>query len=114
MLRDVLATLDEAGFDPLLNGDTFAEGFDFFQPGRAPQKSLPGRVSGLEPRLRAGLARLFASPPPGIFAGFAMGTRDEMLAVQRQLRPRCRAGSRPTCCAALAIAASCASWPRRA
>ena len=28
----------------------------------------------------------FASPPPGIFAGFVMGTRDEMLAVQRLLQ----------------------------
>ena len=32
LLGNVLATLDRAGYDALLNGDTFAEGFDFYQP----------------------------------------------------------------------------------
>ncbi len=32
VLRTMLATLNQAGYDPLLNGDTFSEGFDFFQP----------------------------------------------------------------------------------
>ena len=36
--------------------------------------------------MRAGVARLFRLSAAGIFAGFAMGTRDEMLAVERLLR----------------------------
>ena len=32
LLGNVLAALDRAGYDPLLNGDTFADGFDFYQP----------------------------------------------------------------------------------
>ena len=32
VLRDLMTILDRAGHDALLNADTFAEGFDYFQP----------------------------------------------------------------------------------
>ena len=85
LLRDVLATLDRAGYDALLNGDTFAEGFDFFQPGEPRENRFLAEYLALNPGCGRVWPDFFASPPPGIFAGFVMGTRDEMLAVQRLL-----------------------------
>jgi Cof subfamily protein (haloacid dehalogenase superfamily) len=86
VLRAVLATLDGAGYDALLNADTFAEGFDFFQPGKPRKNGYLAEYLALNPGCGRVWPDFFASPPPGIFAGFAMGTYDEMLALQRQLQ----------------------------
>ena len=85
LLREVLAVLDRAGCDPLLNGDTFAEGFDFYQPAAPRENRFLAEYLALNPGCGRVWPDFFASPPPGIFAGFVMGTRDEMLTVQRLL-----------------------------
>jgi len=85
LLGDVLAILDRAGHDALLNGDTFAEGFDFYQPAAPRANRYLAEYLAMNPGCGRVWPDFFASPPPGIFAGFAMGTRDEMLTVQRQL-----------------------------
>ena len=86
LLGKILAIINVAGYDPLLNGDTFGEGFDFYQPaGLRENRYLAEYIA-----LNAGRGRIwpdfFASGPTGIFAGFVMGSRDEMLAVERQLQ----------------------------
>ena len=86
LLRDVLATLDRAGYDALLNGDTFADGFDFFQPAEPRENPYLAEYLALNPGCGRVWPDFFAAPPPGIFAGFAMGTREEMPAVQRLLQ----------------------------
>ena len=76
--------LDRAGYDALLNGDTFAEGFDFYQPGQPRENRYLEEYLALNP----GCGRVwpdFSPLRPGDFAGFVMGTRDEMLTVQQQL-----------------------------
>ena len=78
--------LDNAGCDALLNGDTFAEGFDFYQPPKPEAEPLSSGVPGAEPRLRPGLAGFLTAPPPRVFAGFTMGTREEMLTVETRLQ----------------------------
>ena len=85
LLCCALAILDEAGYDALLNGDTYAEGFDFFQPDKPRENRYLAEYLALNPGCGRIWPDFFASPPPGIFAGFVMGTRDEMLAVQRRL-----------------------------
>ena len=85
LLADVLAILDRAGYDALLNGDTFAEGFDFYQPAEPRENPYLAEYLAVNPGCGRVWPDFFASPPPGIFAGFVMGTRDEMLTVQRQL-----------------------------
>ena len=86
LLGDVLAILDGAGYDALLNGDTFAEGFDFFQPARIRENRYLAEYLALNPGCGRVWPDFFVSPPPGIFAGFVMGRRDEMLALQRLLQ----------------------------
>ena len=85
LLRDMLATLDGAGYDALLNADTFDEGFDFFQPREPRRNHYLAEYLALNPGCGRVWPEFFASPPPGIFAGFVMGTREEMLAVERLL-----------------------------
>jgi Cof subfamily protein (haloacid dehalogenase superfamily) len=85
LLADILAILDRTGFDALLNADTFIEGFDFFQPGEPRENRHLAEYLALNPGCGRVWPDFFASPPPGIFAGVVMGTRDEMLAVQQQL-----------------------------
>jgi 5-amino-6-(5-phospho-D-ribitylamino)uracil phosphatase len=85
LLSDVLAVLDRAGFDALVNGDTFAEGFDFYHPPAPRENRYLAEYLALNPDCGRVWPDFVATPPPGIFAGFAMGTRDEMLAVEKQL-----------------------------
>ncbi len=84
LLGDVLAILDRTGYDALLNGDTFADGFDFYHPTRLRENRYLAEYVALNPGCGRAWLDFFISPPEGIFAGFVMGMRDEMLTVQRQ------------------------------
>jgi hypothetical protein len=85
LLRAMLLTIAMAGYDSVLYTDSFAEGFDFYCP----------RLEVVVPelaefyRLNAGVGRAWAklveSPPPGVFALFAMGTQSQMTALGDQL-----------------------------
>lgn len=85
-LLETLAVVASAGFEAVLYADTFHEGFDFYC----------SRLEGHRPELADYLAKnpgcgrvwpgAMTQPPEGIFAGFAMGTRDEMLALARTLQ----------------------------
>ena len=85
LLCELLAALDQAGCDALLNGDTFAEGFDFYQP----PKPRPNRYLAEYLALNPGCGRVwpdfFTAPPLEVFAGFTMGNREEMLTVEKRL-----------------------------
>jgi len=83
LLCDLLTTLDRAGYDALLNADTFDEGFDFFQPGMPRENHYLAEYLALNAGCGRVWPEFFTSPPPGIFAGFAMGTREEMLSIER-------------------------------
>ncbi len=88
VLEGLLPIVDRAGYEPILYGDTFAEGFDmycrttevaqaelaeFYRKNRDCQRLWPTLVE---------------SPPPGIFSGFAMGTREQMLTLGAELERR--------------------------
>jgi 5-amino-6-(5-phospho-D-ribitylamino)uracil phosphatase len=85
LLADLLATLDQVGCDALLNADTFAAGFDFFYPRERRENRYLAEYLELNPGRGRAWPDLIASPPLGIFAGFVMGSRDEMLSIQRLL-----------------------------
>jgi Cof subfamily protein (haloacid dehalogenase superfamily) len=85
LLGDLLAILDRAGYDALLNADTFHEGFDFFRPEKPRENRFLAEYFTLNPGAGRAWPDFFISPPPGVFAGFVMGTRDEMLAIERLL-----------------------------
>jgi Cof subfamily protein (haloacid dehalogenase superfamily) len=88
LLRQTLAAVDEWGFDALLCADTYGERFDFFlgRPDvRSPQLAEYLRLNPGDGRL---WPRLLDDPPQHAFMGFTMGTRDEMLALERRLEER--------------------------
>ncbi len=79
VLEATLQTVAAAGYDVLLYGDTFSQGFDFYC--RAFDVENQPQLAEYFVRNR-GLGReypnLMTAPPPGIFAGFAMSSREEM------------------------------------
>jgi 5-amino-6-(5-phospho-D-ribitylamino)uracil phosphatase len=85
-LRKALAVVAAQGFDAVLYADTYAQGFDFFCPRLLVEEPALKEYYELNPG--CGLERhdLMTNPPPGIFAGFAMGTKPQMLAVHEALQ----------------------------
>jgi hydroxymethylpyrimidine pyrophosphatase-like HAD family hydrolase len=90
VIERVVGMIVAAGHEPVLYTDSYAEGFDFHcRKCDLPPAGEPGR--GLQEYLarNAGLARvqpdLHESVPPGVFAGFAMGSHHDMLALQAAL-----------------------------
>ena len=78
VLRDVVAIVDRAGFDPVLCGDTFAEGFDFYHARQRSPHAGIGLLSGDEPGRSRLWPELLTDPPPGVFGGFVVGTLEQM------------------------------------
>jgi 5-amino-6-(5-phospho-D-ribitylamino)uracil phosphatase len=85
VLRRVLSSIVRAGFDPLLCADTYGEGYDFYRTDF--DRCNPQLGEYLEKNIVDARVwpELLTSPPPGVFSGFTMGTRDEMLALERSL-----------------------------
>ena len=85
LLCESMAIIEACGYDPMVCADTYSEGFDFYQP-RAEVESAE-LTEYFE--LNAGDGRIWpdlvTDPPPGVFTVFAMGTRDEMLELDRIL-----------------------------
>ena len=73
------------GFDPVVCADTYAEGFDFYLARfEVPSDELTEYLA-----LNADCGRVWSDlatdPPHGVFTGFAMGTRDQMLDLEHRL-----------------------------
>jgi len=81
-LQRWLSVTAAAGYEAVLYADTFDQGFDYYCPKFDSQQ--PEMAEYLQ--LNAGFERvcpeLMIGPPPGVFAGFAIGTRDQMLRLQ--------------------------------
>jgi len=84
LLRQTIAAVDRAGFDPLLCGDSFLQGFDFYTPPQLRREEAREYV-----RLNPGDGRLYPAmwhhPQPEVFLVFTLGTQEQMLAVQDRL-----------------------------
>ncbi|MBI2825728.1 MAG: HAD family phosphatase [Planctomycetia bacterium] len=88
VLRGVLAVVERAGYEAVLYADTFDHGYDFYCCRIDVGNPELAEFFALNPdchRLSPGLMR---DPPPGIFAGFVMGTRHEMQALADQIEGR--------------------------
>jgi 5-amino-6-(5-phospho-D-ribitylamino)uracil phosphatase len=87
-LEACLGVVAEQGYEPVLYADTFDRGFDYY----CARLDTPSGELREFFELNAGCDRvlptLMTDAPAGIFAGFAMGTRDEMLALQSELEAR--------------------------
>ena len=92
VLEGVLDMVVARGHEPVLYTDSFAEGFDFHcrSLGEMVPDETPGQ--GLREYLHRNrtLARvtpdLHRMPPPGVFAGFAMGSHRDMQALEDAIR----------------------------
>ncbi len=86
---DLLRTLEitaRRGFDAVLYADTFAEGFDFYVRALKVEEPLLAEYLELNPNCGREMPDLMTDPPPGIFAGFAMGTQTQMLELHEALQ----------------------------
>jgi hypothetical protein len=85
VLRRTLGVVVECGFDPVVCADTYAQGFDFYLARCEVQSPELREYLSLNAECGRVWSDLAADPPPGVFTGFAMGTRDQMLELQRRL-----------------------------
>lgn len=85
-LCDMLRFIDACGFDVLLNGDTFAEGFDYYQSREEARSSFLAEYFALNPGRGRVWPNMVANAPPGVFAGFVMGTREQMIYLESRLQ----------------------------
>lgn len=85
LLCGLLAWLDSHGYEPLLYGDTFEQGFDYYLAAADVRCAQLAEYLRLNPDCGRIWPQMFTDPPPEIFAGFVMGTHEEMLALERQL-----------------------------
>ncbi len=88
LLHELLAIVEQAGFDAVLYGDTYGQGFDFYIPRRAITEPALAEYLELNPECSRVIPNLMRDPPEGIFAGFATGTREAMLALHEQLQAK--------------------------
>lgn len=80
-----LAVLDQAGYHAVVYADTFDEGFDYYCMTLDVQSPELIDFYQLNEKCERLWPTLMHDPPEGIFAGFAMGPRDEMLRLAAEL-----------------------------
>jgi 5-amino-6-(5-phospho-D-ribitylamino)uracil phosphatase len=91
VLQEVLTILTAAGHDAVLYADTFLQGFDFycarFRIPYGEQEDLLEYFSRNSGRGRE-WPNLMTSPPPDVFAGFAIAPRPKMMELGNKLQTR--------------------------
>jgi hypothetical protein len=88
VLRRALAIAAQSGFEPIVCADTYALGFDFYLAREDTASAELGEYLRLNPGCGRLWPELVADPPSGVFAAFAMGTRDQMLVLEGTLGAR--------------------------
>ena len=81
-LRRMLQVVDAAGYDTLLYGDTFHEGYDYYYARREVDNPELAEYLELNPDDGRFWPDMIAEPPHDVFAGFTMGTHEEMLSLE--------------------------------
>jgi hydroxymethylpyrimidine pyrophosphatase-like HAD family hydrolase len=98
VLEGVVACIVAAGHEPVLYSDSYADGFDFHcrslavdpTPAGDVERGIQGLAEYLERNraLASVVPDLHRQPPPGVFAGFAMGPHRAMLDLEQSLYAR--------------------------
>lgn len=86
VLLGLLAVVAAHGFEPILYADSFAEGFDFYCVRRQAEQPELAEYLALNPDCEREWPRLLTDPPPGVFAGFAIGSRPQMESLHAALQ----------------------------
>ena len=85
LLCRLLAVVEASGFDAVLYGDTFHHGFDFFCPRVDVEQTELAEFFAFNPDCHQLLPNLMTDPPADIFAGFAIGSRQQMIELHATL-----------------------------
>jgi len=85
VLCRAMAIIDRCGYDPVLCADTYGQGFDFYQVRAACESTELGEYFERNPGDGRVRPDLMTDPPTNVFSGFSMGTRDQMLALERHV-----------------------------
>ena len=88
ILRGALMLIDRCGYDPVMCADTYTEGFDFYCARASVESPELAEYLELNPDCDRLWPSLVTDPPPGLFAGFAMGTKEQMVGLEIELQ-RC-------------------------
>ena len=86
---DLLKTLEITtvrGHDAVLYGDTYDQGFDYYFRNHGGVCAELRQYFALNEGCGQDTADLYTNPPEGVFAGFAMGSRAEMVALDDALQ----------------------------
>jgi 5-amino-6-(5-phospho-D-ribitylamino)uracil phosphatase len=81
LLERAVEIVDRCGFDPILCGDTFDEGYEYYydcDKTRTPELNYYLENNAGRCRRWPGLVE---NPPPGVYGGFAVGTLKQMSAL---------------------------------
>jgi 5-amino-6-(5-phospho-D-ribitylamino)uracil phosphatase len=88
VLREIVRSVAAAGYDPILCADTYGEGYDYYMARAEVESAELGEYLRLNPDSGRLLPDMLDCPPSGVFNGFAMGTKAEMLEVEARLHER--------------------------
>jgi hypothetical protein len=86
VLCGALAIIDRCGHQALLCADTFTAGFDYYQSDAGAKGPELAEYLEMNPDCGRLWPGMFSDPPPGVFAGFAMGSRQQMLKLESRLQ----------------------------
>lgn len=84
-LVKLLETVSSAGFEPIVYGDTFSLGYDYYCRTLESSSVLLNEFFAKNPGCERLHRDLVTRPPQEVFAAFAMGSRPEMHALARHL-----------------------------
>jgi Cof subfamily protein (haloacid dehalogenase superfamily) len=88
VLMEVLTVVHGAGYDAVVYTDTYADGYEYHYPTAPPRQQELAQFIRLNADIGRHAIDLVSAPPDGVFAGFAIGARDEMFAMRDALHAR--------------------------
>lgn len=85
LLKQVVQLLDRCGYDSLLCGDTYTDGFDFYLSRLKTSTSELDEYIEMNPNDGRLWPDLVTNPPPDVFLAFTFGTKEQMLVLEQTL-----------------------------
>jgi Cof subfamily protein (haloacid dehalogenase superfamily) len=88
VLEHCLEVISAAGYEAVLYGDTYDQGFDYYQPSETTSSPLLAEFYAKNDGFGRVQPNLHTHPPAGIFAGFVMASREQMCELEAHLHRR--------------------------
>ena len=85
VIREIVTILDAEGYEPILCADTYEQGFDYYMAREESESAELAEYLRLNPSNGCLCPDLVTNPPAGVFNGFAIGTKEQMLELDEKL-----------------------------